>query len=628
VHDLYYPYVGLENHSAGRELRHKVGVWVDGQICWLDDGSWNISLSASYEFLGGNVKAQNESIGITLEFNDIVDSSIDVFLRSIQITNTRDIERDIRLFMHQAFVIGDSRSNTDTAQFLPDNDAIVHYRGRRVFIIGAKDDDERPFDQFSIGIFGIEGREGSYRDADDGELQGCTVEHGRVDSTIRFAFSIEPNSTRMAYYWLSAGETLREALLAHKSVDLQGYERRHHETVAWWHKWLEPTVKAANNLPESRRQFFIQSALIVKSHIDNRGAIIASTDTAMLNYWRDVYGYCWPRDGAYALWPLIRLGYTEEPLNYFRFFTGLLHPKGYLMHKYRADGALGSSWHPYVHGDTASPPIQEDETAIMLFIFAQYYHMHPDAELLDEFYNVFVKPMANFLAQFIDDVTHLPKPSYDLWEEVYATSTYTTSVVHAALLSAAELADIRHDDKSAVSWRSVAEDIQIAAKKHLYNPGRRVLRKGIFRAEDSNDIEYNDTIDLSSFYGCFMFGLFDDDSEELATTAETIRNIFLTDPNIFTGLPRYENDNYLRQGGKAPNPWFITSLWLAQYYTERDQPEKANEIINWVEDRASSTSHLSEQTDQDTKAQLSVSPLVWSHAEYMATLLDTVAEKL
>ena len=115
-------------------------------------------------------------------------------------TNTRDIERDIRLFMHHACVFGKSRSNTYTAQFLPDNDAIVHYRVRRIFIIGAKDDDERPFDQFSIGIFGIEGREGSYRDADDGELQGCTVEHGRVDSTIRFAFSIEPNSTRMAYY--------------------------------------------------------------------------------------------------------------------------------------------------------------------------------------------------------------------------------------------------------------------------------------------------------------------------------------------------------------------------------------------------------------------------------------------
>ena len=39
VHDLYYPYVGLENHSAGKDLRHKVGIWVDGSVSWLDDGS-------------------------------------------------------------------------------------------------------------------------------------------------------------------------------------------------------------------------------------------------------------------------------------------------------------------------------------------------------------------------------------------------------------------------------------------------------------------------------------------------------------------------------------------------------------------------------------------------------------
>jgi GH15 family glucan-1,4-alpha-glucosidase len=44
--------------------------------------------------------------------------------------------------------------------------------------------------------------------------------------------------------------------------------------------------------------------IILKSQIDKRGAIIASTDTSMLHYSRDAYSYCWPRDGAYALWPL------------------------------------------------------------------------------------------------------------------------------------------------------------------------------------------------------------------------------------------------------------------------------------------------------------------------------------
>lgn len=625
VHDFYYPYVGLENHSAGKSLRHKVGIWVEGCISWLDDGSWDVTFESMSQMLAGRVRAHNAILGVILEFDDTVDAELDAFLRSVHVINTRDNEREIRLFMHQAFVIGDSRSNTDTAQYLPDNNAILHYRGRRMFVVGAKADNEAPFDQFSIGLFGIEGREGSYRDADDGELDGCTVEHGRVDSTIRFKLKVGPHASRRVSYWLAAGKSLREALHTHKKIDIQGYGARQRATTTWWRDWLKPTVKMAQKLPDAQRENFIKSALVLKSHTDNRGAIIASTDTAMLNYWRDVYGYCWPRDGVYVLWPLIRLGYTQEPLNFFRFCRDQLHPRGYLHHKYRADGALGSSWQSYVHGSITAAPIQEDETAGVVFAFTQYYHAHPSEELLAEFYKSLITPMANFMTSHVDDTTHLPKPSYDLWEENFITSTYTTALVHAALLAAAELADICHDDASAVKWRAVADDIQLAAHKHLYNSDRKALRKGLLVTEESG-VQYNDVIDLSSFYGCFMYGLFAVDSEEIRTTVETIRNTFLPDPDYFTGLPRYENDNYIRKEGKGPNPWFITSMWLAQYYTEIGESEKAAEIVAWVEARLSSTGHLSEQVDRDTGEHLSVSPLAWSHAEYMATLLDSIVE--
>ena len=154
--------------------------------------------------------------------------------------------------------------------------------------------------------------------------------------------------------------------------------------------------------------------MIIKSQTDNHGAMITSTDTTMLNYSRDAYGYCWPRDGAYALWPLIRLGYTEEPRKFFAFCRPGLHPSGYMLHKYRADGAIGPSWHPYVHdGNLKRPPIQEDETALVLFMFAQFYHVQNDPRLLEEFYEPLVRPMANFLAGYIDDTTGLPKPSYE-----------------------------------------------------------------------------------------------------------------------------------------------------------------------------------------------------------------------
>lgn len=623
VHDFYYPYVGLENHSAGKSLRHKVGVWVDGRISWLDDDQgWSFQFHYPHTALIGHTLARNDSLGILLEFDDLVDSDHAAFLRNIHVVNLTENAREIRLFMHQAFVIGDSRSNTDTAQYLPDSDAILHYRGRRAFVVSGRVD-EAPFDQHSIGLFGIEGHEGTFRDADDGELAGSNIEHGRVDSTLRFSLSLDGHSSQRVHYWIAAGTSLREALSVHKTIRSDGVLKRLHTTASWWHDWLAPALSVAEKLPQQYRDQFVRSAMIIKSQIDKRGAVIASTDTTMLNYSRDAYGYSWPRDGAFVLWPLIRMGYTGEALRFFEFCKRGLHPGGYLMHKYRADGALGSSWHPYVHDGEVGPPIQEDETALVLFVYAQFYQLHPDIARLDEFYSHMVVPMADFLAEYIDPATSLPRASYDLWEEVYQTTTYTVSTVYAALLAAAELAETRDDKPRAVRWRAVADDIFVAAHKHLYNTDRKAFYKGI-RAQNG-EIKRDDTIDNSSIFGAFMFGLFPVGSTELTAAVESARAVFGHSSGEFK-LPRYENDNYLRPSDTITgNYWFITSLWFAQYYLERGQTDEAFATLDWVQSHALSTGVLSEQLNPLTDQFTSVAPLSWSHAEFIATLLDTIS---
>lgn len=629
VHDFYYPYVGLENHAAGKDLRHHVGVWVDGDISWLDDDSWEFDFSYPHESLIGHIVAKNHDMGIMLEFDDAVDAEFSAFVRNVHIVNMQSGPRDVRLFLHQAFVIGDARSNTDTAQYLPDANAILHYRGRRAFIVSAQDDAGNFFDQYTVGLFGIEGREGTYRDAEDGELSGCVVEHGRVDSTLRFKYTIAPHSSVRLHYWVACGTSTREALYIHKQLISQGVHRRLDVTSKWWHKWLEPAKAAAAKIDASHRDSFLRSCMIIKSQIDKRGAVIASTDTTMLNYSRDAYAYCWPRDGAHVLWPLIRMGYKDEPYRFFEFCRRGLNPGGFLMHKYRADGALGSSWHPYLHDDgTVAPPIQEDETALTLFVFSQFYHTSGTEAMLKEFYEPMVLPMANWLAQYIDSTTGLPKPTYDLWEENFMTTTYTTAVTYAALLAAADLAELRSDSDSAVKWRSSAEDIRAAAEKHLYNPDRKAFYKGL-RIRANGDVLPDATIDMSSVFGSFMFGLFPLDSKETQAAFKTASEVFGfgSDPNI-VGLPRYENDSYHRPDGvKEPNWWFVTTLWMAQYYLEIGEREKAEEILRWTRDSAWPTGVLAEQVNPNSRQEVSVSPLNWSQAEYVSTLLDTITEK-
>lgn len=620
VHDFYFPYVGFENHSAGSSLRHKVGVWVDGKISWLDDGTWQIRMHTATGALVGHTSAFHKDLQVLLEFDDVVDSTISTFVRNIHIVNAATNTRDIRLFMHQAFAIGDSRSNTDTAQYLPDSDAILHYRGRRAFVIGGQNRSGAPFDQHSIGLFGIEGRQGTYFDAEDGELGCSSVEHGRVDSVLRFKLNIDAQDSARVHYWIAAGTSTREALYVHKQVQEHAATHFIESTAKWWHEWLAPVHAAAERMSEDQREMFVHSAMVVKANIDKRGAVIATTDTSMLNYARDAYGYCWPRDGAYALWPLIRLGYVSEPLRFFEFCRRGLHQSGYLMHKYIADGSIGSSWHPYVHGDNSAPPIQEDETALTLFMFSQFYHVQKDAKLLSEFYESFVKRMADFMCQYIDETTGLPKPTYDLWEENYIVSTYTVSVVYAGLVAAAELAEAALDPNSAVAWRSGAEDIRRAAHKYLYNSSRKSFYKGLRLENDT--VTPDETVDNSSFFGAFMFGLFDIDSEEIKSSFDSLTPIFGFSPDT-PGLPRYENDYYQRANpSNNGNYWYITSLWMAQYANEIGNTDMAQRIVRWTLSQADAASMFAEQINPDTGEPISVSPLVWSHAEYMATMLD------
>ena len=622
VHDFYYPYVGFENHAAGANLRHKVGVYIDGKISWLDDiDQWEFTFRYPHTALIGHTLAKNKLLDVILEFDDSVDAEMSIFMRNIHVVNLSDTPREIKLYMHQAFAIGDSRSNTDTAQYLPDSNAILHYRGRRAFIISGQHNGQ-PFDQYTLGLFGIEGHEGSFRDAEDGALSSNNVEHGRVDSVLGFTLQIGAKSSERVHYWISAGMSIREALYIHKQIEDDGLLTRQRITAEWWHKWLEPVLALTAHTPKNHQQLFINSMMIMKSQMDKRGAVIASTDSTMLNYSRDAYGYSWPRDGAYTMWPFIRLGYVDEPYRFFEFTKRGLHPGGYLMHKYRADGALGSSWHPYVHGDIVAAPIQEDETAIVVFMFAQFYAMHKDSQLMKEFYSTMIVPMANFLADFIDDVTGLPKPSYDLWEEIFATLTYTVSVTYGALLAASDLATVAGDSDNAVKWRTAADDIQQAAAKHLYNDERKTFYKSV--SVQDGQITKDPTLDSSSVFGAYMFGLFDANGTEMTNAVEMMRDRFNIS-NETPGIPRYENDFYRRSDPSVTgNWWYITTLWHAQYLIEKGQVAEAERILDWVKDHSLGTGMLSEQIDPTNDQTVSPAPLTWSHAEYVSTLLDFV----
>jgi GH15 family glucan-1,4-alpha-glucosidase len=90
------------------------------------------------------------------------------------------------------------------------------------------------------------------------------------------------------------------------------------------------------------------------------------------------------------------------------------------------------------------------------------------------------------------------------------------------------------------------------------------------------------------------------------------------------GLARYENDDYHRVSREVPgNPWFICTLWLADYLAEKngsdDELDQAVDLLSWAAAHALPSGVLPEQINPVTGESISVSPLTWSHATYVAT---------
>ncbi len=619
VHDFYYPYVGLDNLTTSRSLQHRIGVFVDGSFSWVDDGTWDIHVNVESDALVSDVHMSHAGLGVELHCSDAVDPEYNVFFRSIRITQKKDTKRDIRLFMHQVFEI--SRAGRgDTALYVPDGPYILDYKGRCSLVIFARGSEGNPFEQYCVGNYGIEDKEGSWKDAEDGELSGNAVEHGGVDSVIATTVSVEPNAEATVEYWVIAADSQYSAEKIHNHLLTGGLASRLEKTRDHWHKWLHTCAQSLTNMPEREKVAVKKSLMVIKAHTDRRGGVIASCDSSIYNYNRDYYSYVWPRDGAYAMWPLIRLGYTEEPKKFFEFCRDIMNPDGYMMHKYQPDKAIGSTWHPLVHGRRAELAIQEDETAIILYMLSEYYEETEDKEFVSNLYTTMIQPMANFMASYRDEATGLPHASYDLWEEKFLTHTYTAALVHRALVCAGDLAELLEFPDDADRWRTVAAEL--AKQTAVFtDPERGYLRKGYLLQEDGS-LQFDNTLDVSSAYGVMMFATKAFGPAAVRQTYEGIEKVLLNQSPA-GGSPRYEDDRYFASDPPyRGNPWFVTSLWIAQYYLQTNRDDDAKKLVEWTLAHALPSGALSEQVNPTTGEPTSVLPLVWSHAELINTLLD------
>ncbi len=619
VRDLYYPHVGLEDH-VGAGMVHRIGVFVDGAISWFsEDSHWHIEVRCEEDSLKSDITARNEGIGVELSFSDIVYNESAIFLRRIRVKNLREDFRPITVYLCAEFEIYRSATG-DTGYYDPETPAIIHYKGERVFLVSAQIDGQ-PFKDFAVGLTDIDGKEGTFRDAEDGHLSGNAVEHGIVDSAIALSGEYNGGEEKTLYYWITAGTSIQEAKELHADLIHKSPEHLLTTTGNYWKAWVNKYDWSFYGLTEEHIALFKKSLMMVRAHMDNDGGIIASLDSDMLEHGKDTYAYVWPRDGAYGALALELAGDPNTAEKFFSFSNRTLTEAGYFMHKYLPDGALGSSWHPWVKDGQPQLPIQEDETALVIYTLAEHYKHSKDLEFIESLDNPLIEKAAIFMMEYRDPETKLPLASYDLWEEKRGVSTYTAASVYGALRAAGDIAETLGKTERAGAYREAAEEVKEGILTHLYDE-----ESGTF-VKMHNAESVDKTVDVSSVYGVFAFGVLPPADPKLARAfEETVKRLAHESPCM--GIARYEHDGYYT-GPLGSNPWFITTLWYAEYLIEKATSEPELEavrtIFSWVAASALPSGILSEQMTPDGH-HVSVAPLMWSHAGYVIAIMKYLSK--
>ncbi|MFB0846457.1 glycoside hydrolase family 15 protein [Paenibacillus oleatilyticus] len=631
VRDVYFPYVGQENQALDH-LSH-FGVWTAEDFFWIDHPELKKQSGYLNDTLITNVVCTHERLGLKLQLRDGVDVQENVFIRKVVVENDWDREREVKLYFHlDLHLYGNGVG--DTVYYDPELRSLVFYKGHRYLSLSCRGQDQKEagMTSYATGQKEINRLEGTWRDAEDGRLGGNPIAQGAVDGTAELALRVPAKGAKEAWFWVCFAREDREVRKLERTVRSATPHAMLQRTYNFWGQWLGQDRHDLKLLEPDIASFYKRSLLVVRTNTDNRGAILAANDSDILKFARDTYSYMWPRDGALIAHALDRSGYHALTKRFFQFCKRGLSEEGYLLHKYNPDGSVGSSWHPWVNARGEKQlAIQEDETALVLFAL---WHHHRLARTLDEArddYDNLVLPAADFMARYTD-ASGLPLPSHDLWEERYGVHLFTVASVYAGLLAAAGFAEHFGDKLRAMHYRDKADSVKQAVEHSLYSEQEQRFIRSLYWNDEKQAYEPDLTLD-ASMYAIFDFGMFPPDDPRVVSTMKAIRRQLWVQTEV-GGLARYSNDYYhqvTKDVAKVPgNPWFICTLWYAEYVIaaakSEEELKEAADLLRWTMSHALPSGILAEQVHPFSGEPMSVSPLTWSHATFVKVVQEYLAK--
>ncbi len=546
---------------------------------------------------------------------DFVHPDIDVLVRKCEVENLSSESRELGFVLFSAAVVSDSDVSSTMFDF--NNEALLHYKYDNYISIST----DLPVCGFQIG-------NNSYDSAISTYLFGKDDIGMMKDAAVSWDLgSFSKNESKDLSLFICAADNLKECKRLTKECRNYGAAKLFNTTQRYWREYINNSrqIKTGNSLLDN---LYKRSLLVFKLMYDkNTGGVMAAPEVDEYFTKCGRYAYCWGRDAAFITEALDKAGLTECVNHFYSWAVKVQEEDGSWQQRYHMNGNLAPCW-----------GLQIDETGTILWGMLKHYRNTNDIEFLQSVWES-VRAGADFLNGFFDQVTGLPKPSFDLWEERLGEHAYSSAAVYGGLKSAAEVAEIlgKQDGKS-LEWSASADRLKQSILncfwKKDYNRFIRSVRvklNGWGQEPSQNtvlmevnpkgyvrDFSLEDWIVDVSLVGLSVpFEVLPADDDKMRSTVALIEQT-LTSQGI-GGIKRYENDSYI--GG---NPWILTTLWVALYYAKTGNYNKAKEYLFWSANCKTELGFLPEQVNKDSGKPDWVIPLTWSHAMYVQVLSELV----
>lgn len=231
------------------------------------------------------------------------------------------------------------------------------------------------------------------------------------------------------------------------------------EYVGEWKRWQSRLLHLDRLRPDDRQNFYRVSTAVVRSHEASNfpGGIIASLSIP----WgfskgdNDLGGYhlAWPRDLVESAGGLLAVGACEDVRRVLCYLQTTQEADGHWAQNMWLDGS------PYWNG------IQMDETALpILLVDLARREKALTADDVARFW-----PMVRQATAYL--VRNGPVSPQDRWEEDPGYSPFTVAAEIAALLAAADLADLHHESSIATYLRETADVWNASIDRWMYVTG-------------------------------------------------------------------------------------------------------------------------------------------------------------